>query len=69
MHKIITFLVMNDLCGGGRSEGSHHHLLIGFIDVRVVRPAGLGVGVPHHLRCAVVLIQKPLRIQLICVFI
>lgn len=47
--------------------GSHHRLLIGFVDVGVVLPGGLRVGVPHHLSCAVVIVQKYLCIKLICI--
>ena len=48
---------------------SYHGLLVRLSDVRVVGPGRLGVGVPHHLRCAVVLLQQLLGLQLICVLI
>lgn len=61
---------MLEQCKGDLSgqsvRGSHHRLLIGFIDVGVVLPGGLRVGVPHPLSCTVVLIQKFLCIKLIC---
>jgi hypothetical protein len=38
-------------------------------NVCVVGPGRLGVGVPHPLRCAVVLLQQLLGLQLICVLI
>lgn len=46
---------------------AHHRLLVGFVDVSVVRPRGLGVGVPHHLRCSVVLLKERLCLKLVCI--
>ena len=62
---------MLEQCHGDRQSvrGSHHRLLIGFVDVGVVLPGGLGVGVPHHLSCPVVLLQKRLCVELICILV
>lgn len=50
-------------------SGAHHCLLIDIIDVSVVRPGSLCVFIPHHLCCAVVLLQKFLCINLICILV
>lgn len=51
------------------SRWPHHCLLIGFIDISVVLPGSLSVGVPHNLCCAVVVIQEYLCITLICILV
>lgn len=50
-------------------RGSHHRLLILFIDIGVVLPGGLSVGIPHRLSCTVVLSQKCLCIKLVCILV
>lgn len=48
---------------------SYHDLFVRLCDISVVGPRGLGVSIPDHFRCAVVLLQERIRSCFISYFI